>query len=68
MLIDHQSHAFDPARCPVCERTMSRVRMIWRAFQDDMEVWECGECGASVAQIVDTARLARRVAPAMLLN
>jgi ribosomal protein L37AE/L43A len=47
---------------------MARVRMIRRAFQDDMEVWECRECGASVAQIVDTARLARRVAPSQLLN
>lgn len=68
MLSEHQSYAFDPAHCPVCERTMSRVRMIRRAFQDDMEVWECRECGASIAQIVNAARLARQAAPSMRLN
>ena len=47
---------------------MSRVRMIWRAFQDDMEVWECRECGASIAQTVNTARLARQTAPSPRLN
>jgi ribosomal protein L37AE/L43A len=67
MLIDTPD-LVDPARCPVCEGAMLRVRMIRRAFQDDMEVWECRECGASVAQIVNAARLARHVTPSLLLN
>jgi ribosomal protein L37AE/L43A len=67
MLIDTPDMV-DPAHCPVCERAMSRVRMIRRAFQDDMEVWECRECGASIAQIVNAARLARQAAPSLRLN
>jgi ribosomal protein L37AE/L43A len=67
MFIDTPS-TFDPAHCPVCARSMSRVRMIRRAFQDDMDVWECRECGASIAQIVNAARLSRQLAPSMLLN
>ena len=49
----------DPTHCPACGRRMKRVRMIWRAFQDDMEVWECRDCGASIAQTVNVAKLAR---------
>jgi hypothetical protein len=36
---------------------MKRVRTICRSFQDDMEVWECRMCGASVAQTVNAAKL-----------
>jgi hypothetical protein len=39
---------------------MQRVRMIRRSFQDDMEVWECRICGASIAQTVDAAKLAQQ--------
>jgi hypothetical protein len=50
---------FDPTHCPACRRPMVRVRMIRRTFQDDMEVWECRECGTSIAQTVNVAKLAR---------
>jgi ribosomal protein L37AE/L43A len=49
-----------PTPCPACQQSMQRVRMIRRSFQDDMEVWECRICGASIAQTVDAAKLARQ--------
>jgi ribosomal protein L37AE/L43A len=48
-----------PTWCPACQQPMRRVRMIRRSFQDDMNVWECRMCGASIAQTVDAAKLAR---------
>ena len=48
----------DPTHCPACRWPMMRVRVISRSFQDDMEVWECRSCGASIAQTVDAAKLA----------
>jgi hypothetical protein len=35
--------------CPACTRTMTHVRTIWRAFQDDLQVYECRACGVSVS-------------------
>ena len=35
--------------CPACTRTMTRVRTIWRAFQDDLHVFECRACSVSVS-------------------
>jgi predicted nucleic acid-binding Zn ribbon protein len=46
-----------PTYCPACQRPMKRIRTICRSFQDDMEVWECRMCGASVAQTVNAAKL-----------
>jgi hypothetical protein len=40
---------------------MKRVRKISRSFQDDMDVWECRKCGASIAQTVNVAKLARQL-------
>jgi hypothetical protein len=40
---------------------MKRVRTICRSFQDDMDVWECHMCGASVAQTQNAAKLARQL-------
>ena len=40
---------------------MQRVRTICRSFQDDMDVWECRMCGASVAQTVNAAKLAEQL-------
>lgn len=40
---------------------MKRVSTICRSFQDDMEVWECRMCGASIAQTVNVAKLARQL-------
>jgi hypothetical protein len=45
--------------CPACQQPMQRVRMIRRSFQDDMEVWDCGLCGAAITQTVNAAKLAR---------
>ncbi len=42
----------DPATtvlCPACARTMVHVRTIWRAFQDDLQVFECRACNLSVS-------------------
>jgi ribosomal protein L37AE/L43A len=57
-MLSQSREKFDPTHCPACRRPMKRVRMIWRSFQDDMEVWECRTCGASIAQTVDAAKLA----------
>jgi ribosomal protein L37AE/L43A len=50
-----------PTDCPACQRPMKRVRTICRSFQDDMDVWECCMCGASVAQTVNAAKLAQQL-------
>jgi len=50
-----------PTDCPACRRPMQRVRTICRSFQDDMDVWECRVCGASVAQTQNAAKLAQQL-------
>jgi len=40
---------------------MQRVRTICRSFQDDMDVWECGTCGASIAQTQTAAKPAQQL-------
>jgi hypothetical protein len=35
--------------CPACARSMIRVRAIWRAFADDLQVFECRACNVSVS-------------------
>jgi hypothetical protein len=35
--------------CPACTRSMTHVRTIWRAFQDDLQVFECRACDVSVS-------------------
>jgi predicted nucleic acid-binding Zn ribbon protein len=57
-----------PTYCPSCQRPMKRVRMICRSFQDDMEVWECRMCGASVAQTVNAAKLAHQLPGSVHFN
>jgi ribosomal protein L37AE/L43A len=57
-----------PTCCPACERPMKRVRTICRSFQDDMEVWECRVCGASVAQTVNAAKLAQQLPGSVHFN
>ena len=34
--------------CPACGAPMTHVRTIWRAFQDDLQVFECRACNVSV--------------------
>jgi hypothetical protein len=34
--------------CPACARSMTHARTIWRAFQEDLEVFECPACNVSV--------------------
>jgi hypothetical protein len=41
--------AFNAMRCPACTRSMAHVRTIWRAFQDDLQVFECRACAVSVS-------------------
>jgi hypothetical protein len=35
--------------CPACARAMAHVRTIWRAFHDDLQVFECRACDVSVS-------------------
>jgi hypothetical protein len=41
--------AFNAMLCPACTRPMTHVRTIWRAFQDDLQVFECRACDVSVS-------------------
>jgi len=43
------AHAFNATLCPACTRTMTHVRTIWRAFHDDLQVFECRACAVSVS-------------------
>lgn len=52
------SDRFTPTLCAVCGKPMRCVRTIWRAFQDDLEHWECGACGVSVQQTVRASKMA----------
>ena len=33
--------------CPACARPMTHARTIWRAFQEDLDVFECRACNIS---------------------
>jgi hypothetical protein len=44
--------AFNAMLCPACTRSMPHVRTIWRAFQDDLQVFECRACAVSVSVTV----------------
>jgi hypothetical protein len=35
--------------CPACARPTTHVRTIWRAFADDLQVFECRACNVSVS-------------------
>jgi hypothetical protein len=41
--------AFNAMLCPACTRPMTHVRTIWRAFQDDLQVFECRACDVSIS-------------------
>ena len=43
------AEAFNAMLCPACVRPMTHVRTIWRAFQDDLQVFECRACSVSVS-------------------
>jgi hypothetical protein len=34
--------------CPACTRPMTHARTIWRAFQEDLDGFECRACNVSV--------------------
>jgi hypothetical protein len=40
--------AFNAMPCPACTRAMTHARTIWRAFHDDLQVFECRACAVSV--------------------
>ncbi len=48
---------FAATSCAVCGKPMLRVRTIWRAFQDDLEQWECGPCGVSMKQTARASKM-----------
>ena len=39
----------DAMLCPACTRPMMHARTIWRAFQDDLQVFECRACSVSIS-------------------
>jgi hypothetical protein len=41
--------AFNAMLCPACTRPMTYVRTIWRALQDDLQVFECRACNVSLS-------------------
>jgi len=47
---------------------MKRTRTICRSFQDNMDVWECRMCGASIAQTVNVAKLAQQLPGSVHVN
>ena len=47
---------------------MERLRTIARSFQDDMDVWECRTCGASMTQTVNAAKLVPQLPGSLHLN
>jgi hypothetical protein len=56
------------AFCPICDKLMVRMRTVWRTFQDDMDVWECRDCGVSLSQTVNAEKLADRPPGSMRSN
>jgi hypothetical protein len=42
--------------CLACTRAMTHARTIWRAFQEDLEVFECRACNISVTVKVPQKR------------
>ena len=47
---------------------MERLRTIARSFQDDMNVWECRTCGASMTQTVNAAKLSQQLPGSIHFN
>ncbi len=41
--------SFNAMVCPGCTRPMTHVRTIWRAFGDDLQVFECRVCQLSAS-------------------
>jgi RNase P subunit RPR2 len=48
---------FNSTICPSCGTPLVRVGLIWRAFQDDLEVWQCRSCGTKVRQTAKASKL-----------
>ena len=46
---DRAADGFNTMACPACTRPMTHVRTIWRAFHDDLQVFECRACQLSVS-------------------
>jgi hypothetical protein len=49
VMSNRPADAFDAMLCPACTRPMAHVRTIWRAFHDDLQVFECRACAVSVS-------------------
>ncbi len=46
----------EPARCPSCGKPMTYVQTIWRAFQPNLEIWDCRSCQKIVRQVATEAK------------
>ena len=46
---DRAADGFNAMLCPACTRPMTHARTIWRAFHDDLQVFECRACQLSVS-------------------
>jgi hypothetical protein len=49
MMSNRPADGFNAMLCPACTRPMAHVRTIWRAFHDDLQVFECRVCDVSVS-------------------
>jgi hypothetical protein len=66
--MDASARYLNPTLCPICDKQMARTRDIWRAFQDDMTIWECPDCGVSLTQTVKVEKLVDRLPGSMRSN
>jgi uncharacterized Zn finger protein len=48
------------AFCPICDKLMTRTHVVLRTLQDDLDVWECTDCGVSLSQTVKIEKLGDR--------
>jgi hypothetical protein len=49
LMTNRHADAFNAMVCPACTRPMAHARTIWRAFHDDLQVFECRACNVSVS-------------------
>ena len=49
IMSNQSAEAFNAMVCPACTRPMAHARTIWRAFHDDLQVFECRACNVSVS-------------------
>jgi hypothetical protein len=66
--MDPMVQFLNPTLCPICDKPMAHARDVWRAFQDDMKIWECLDCGVTLTQTVKVEKLVDRQPGSMRSN